>query len=749
MQISDRSHISANITVDQAAAAIVGKMYGEHTIEIIPKNMGGQKANSIAIPILFENPEKLTKAQQFEGKATYVPVLIKGLSNPVFIKVADLAKVLNLDAKTIQGKALKEGGVNELIDLRTGGMDASQLVSRHAEIKEELKTIKSKDLPGLVNKVNTASKEYLSTLLTLRAAGKLTNRRIVAMMKDPVFDDKVMQNTIIDIGKNLANHKPEMDIKSERLPKNKDGVKGEKIKYGYTIDKEGNYVIRFKKLGQGTFKKTLKAVDLGTGELSAISTMKGTSAARESKQEVKNLQRLKELNNPNIMPHYAWAFDTKTKGGSSKVILKQKIMDSTLSHELSIHHILNGIAGIAGALAAMHKDKLTHGDLKPDNILFKGDKTNDKQAIKGMLHDFGSLSETGIYSNSGTLGYLSPELERLRKRREEVGNAAEQTRLDYLSQPAITDEDKKIRNELNQKYEKLVVEKNKIETDINAAASDKADSYALGITIYTLISTSSEVNMENEKQKIDNDAFLSDEEKHVKKQEISKKYNVPRLDKDKTDFISPDSDKDNALIMSWKTDAIMKDCTTQPPDKETQMKLDMLEITKSLTAINPKMRISCEEAEKQLKALCQKYGITEQQISKEEITEAADTYHMKHKVSKEEVEANEEAKQLYEELAELEEKVGPDFFQLFSNLGVKYGDMENLKEEISNELDTLIYASTNINYEGLAKKDKADEFKEDLQQKKIHEWGIKNKTIALGTTIEEFTKNFLMDQKKT
>lgn len=317
------------------------------------------------------------------------------------------------------------------------------------------------------------------------------------------------------------------------------------------IDK-GHVYIRFGKLGKGSFKTVSKTIRLDNLTAYATSSMKDPLAEKLFNYECTALWSLRGLSN--IMPPFESSLITSTKNQKTKFLLTQVMMDGTAAdlNNHSFHHTLNVWKGVARGLAHIHSKGSTHGDIKPPNILFKGDKNNLTHSVKGYVHDFGSFAKIGKY-NGGTTSYWPPEyfpiygkyLERKKKNAANPGEMAS----------------------IRSWYSKAMSEK----------ATTKVDSFALGVSLW---------------QSIIGDYKLSGcftDKQHV--------------------FGEADDQQEIDDTIKHKIQTLN---TTKIPVDELNMKKTALLIVRELTLLDPSKRMSCEEAATKLEELAKRFDIKEQ-----------------------------------------------------------------------------------------------------------------------------------------
>lgn len=131
-------------------------------------------------------------------------------------------------------------------------------------------------------------------------------------------------------------------------------------------------------------------------------------------REIHLLKRIQNIGNPNLIQMYDWDIDRKT--GEVRILSEfmpydlrnyfskeenYKNLDENLLRKITFQ-ILNG-------LCSLHKNRIIHFDIKPENILF------DPRDNKVKITDFG-LSQYVNYdldvnnlSNGGTYPYMPPE----------------------------------------------------------------------------------------------------------------------------------------------------------------------------------------------------------------------------------------------------------------------------------------------------------------------------------------------------
>lgn len=426
-KISDpKSLVPSKKTVQQ----FVSNIYGTKSIMLPPKQ--DDKTLQCAIEVFYSAPRD-TEEMTAEFR-------IKGWHDPFYVKCSALCKVSGLSKNEINDLEIKgDKAFNELAEKVVNKFETS-LIDKKKHLEEIEKT--TKKLHAISKSLGSG--DFLVTLALLYSYNMSSNR-IINLLQDPDFDDRVMLDTLIHIGTQFKVNKQQdgQYVRSEK-------VKGVKTRYTYIFD-EGEICIFAKPIGQGSFAKAKVRHMLFSGEKDAGLIFKGVNVEETVTKNIQNLKKVKGVRN--IISNYKCKYKVPTKGGQVKYFLGHELYDGEALKLCGkgIHHALIAIRDVAQALADLHKLGLIHSDVKLANIYFKGDLKQPKCAIRGILGDVGCLTEKGAYAGL-TLAYCAPEV--LKPYMTCIKNPVRETKL-----------------------------------NLDASITDKFDSFSLGIAIFQLITS--------------------------------------------------------------------------------------------------------------------------------------------------------------------------------------------------------------------------------------------------------------------
>ncbi len=117
-------------------------------------------------------------------------------------------------------------------------------------------------------------------------------------------------------------------------------------------------------------------------------------------------QRVSDL--PHILKVYSVL--GVTRGAFLEYCDKGNLEEAIKAKKYSLDLLLHLCAQTAESLAALHREKIIHGDIKPENLLLKSSKSS--YSVKIRVADFDMAVKIGAKLDSvqGTFGYLPPEI---------------------------------------------------------------------------------------------------------------------------------------------------------------------------------------------------------------------------------------------------------------------------------------------------------------------------------------------------
>lgn len=143
--------------------------------------------------------------------------------------------------------------------------------------------------------------------------------------------------------------------------------------------------------------------------VAAVKILTATGPKRSARfaDEIRAMERCKDL--PGVLPLYE---SFLTHGGKDQppwfaMPLAVRLTDA-LAQGSTFEHVIAAIRDIAAALVAIHERKISHRDIKPDNLFL----LNEQWAVGDFgLADFeGKESETAPMEKVGPVYYIAPEM---------------------------------------------------------------------------------------------------------------------------------------------------------------------------------------------------------------------------------------------------------------------------------------------------------------------------------------------------
>lgn len=567
------------ISSEKEIETFVGKLYGKRSITLHPKENDRLESS---VEFFFKNPEESSGVKTLSPK-TFVEIHLKEHSKPLYVKIDTIVKAMGLSA--VEKEKLQKGAQKEIAELGEKAekmLDSSQLEKRE-KTEAKLSVISQK----------LGSSDFVKALDTLYTHNKINRDRLLEILHDSDFEDKAMQDTMIEMGKKLDKYgkleagyvrsvrgKPLFDENGIQKKDKNGNLLYEKKSYAYHVDEHGEVDIYSRFLGKGSFKKAKISNRLSGGKF-AVLTMKGADAKDELERDQTNLQKAQGI--MNVPPIHKYSYETKTKGGQAKYVMVQELYsgDGDNLKKLPAKHALNVLTDVGLAYGLLHERSLIHSDIKPANISLKGDLKNDKQALKGVVNDFGLLTEMNQGAGS-TPNYESPEYSRAYEKWIDLVNKYDNATKAYDNYKNNIHERGMDANlkELNQKKQKASEEYLKGMEEINKTVTGKFDSFSFGVTIFEIVTG---------RDSLQNGQFFSS----------------ATDDKEIENEILDEFDKWENQIKATTDNAIIEDAN---------IRMEMLAIELDLLKIKPEDRLTCMDAAIALQDLCVKFDVKEQAV---------------------------------------------------------------------------------------------------------------------------------------
>lgn len=291
-----------------------------------------------------------------------------------------------------------------------------------------------------------------------------------------------MLNTLILAGKAL-----------DTLPAGEKFVapKQKNLTFSFLIDEKKNVFVTTSLLGKGSFKKvsdTIKLKNLNepklpmAEELSVRATVVGDWNVKGAFAENALVEKFYKLS-PHVVSPYKITVETKNKKSEPKLVLLQQKYDGD-GYKIppnQYRQAVKALADCAAGLAAMHKAGFVHCDFKTANFLIQGNPQSDK-LIEGKVADLGAVKQVGESVGICTLLYSPPE---------RFGKPKNATDVPIYKE---------------------------------VPASDKFDSYSLGVTLFDRVFGGS---LSDELIKLYRDGFCIANKKELKEQLKTLKFSNP------------------------------------------------------------------------------------------------------------------------------------------------------------------------------------------------------------------------------
>ncbi|MDD4858077.1 MAG: serine/threonine-protein kinase, partial [Candidatus Krumholzibacteria bacterium] len=162
------------------------------------------------------------------------------------------------------------------------------------------------------------------------------------------------------------------------------------------------------KLGEGGFGEVYRAYDSNLKQTLAIKILRD-SATSEQETLTGEFKTLSLLQHPNLVRVFDYGVLPQNVPYFTMELVNGQNLRDFLRAKTNTFLIPETIRQVLRALTYLHKNRILHGDIKPENIVIT---ENEDHSITAKLLDFGLTTGTGNENKllSGTLRYLAPEI---------------------------------------------------------------------------------------------------------------------------------------------------------------------------------------------------------------------------------------------------------------------------------------------------------------------------------------------------
>ncbi|MGD1047254.1 MAG: protein kinase [Candidatus Krumholzibacteriaceae bacterium] len=163
-----------------------------------------------------------------------------------------------------------------------------------------------------------------------------------------------------------------------------------------------------RKLGEGGFGEVYKAYDSHLKQTLAIKILPDTATSTQETL-TREFKTLSQLQHPNLVRVFDYGILPPHVPYFTMELVEGRNLREFFTNKASIHLVPAVIKQILKALTYLNRNRILHGDIKPENIVIT---EGEDRSINTKLLDFGLTMGLGDERKlmSGTLRYLAPEI---------------------------------------------------------------------------------------------------------------------------------------------------------------------------------------------------------------------------------------------------------------------------------------------------------------------------------------------------
>lgn len=379
---------------------------------------------------------------EFFVRKTAILVKVDAYSDPVYVKVDDLSKILGIKRKilTNETKKMAPSEVSSYLKMEASIKKIQEYLKKdiHKErIKERLLALSNFGI-GLENAVILMSSSS-DAQKNLNALAKRISYPTIEHLLDKVKTDdekKIMLNTFIQIGQNIRANSKAKYFKATKIKKELEA-------HAYGISDQHIFIaisqLKGGKISDGTYKLVTSATKIDNFANQSLSQQVesyvrikpnprmikhlneeaanknfgltninfGLTATNKNLADESKAMDIYLKNNPFAVDPYLFQAYSPT----GKIVLFQKRFDGDGEKlfQASLDHQINALKELGKGLNYLHKQGVVHLDVKPPNLFIVGDINDPQTPVKGRVGDLGLLASKGACRKSGSRFYLPPE----------------------------------------------------------------------------------------------------------------------------------------------------------------------------------------------------------------------------------------------------------------------------------------------------------------------------------------------------